>query len=192
VSDEKQLEIEEERLELERRRVRVEERLLELEEWRGKFDRHCHMDGKHGRFHDTSFNAVISYSLAAIRGTVLLNGGGAVALLAFMAEFSKAQCVDLSGPLRLFVFGAVLAVLSAGTSYIGQTFFTFNAGSSWLNAVAPSKEAENKAFAWGAGGIVCQVVGMALVAAAIVCFWEGCHQAFELLQGAPQVCPPAA
>lgn len=169
-------------------KLQIDKRLLELEEWRCEFDRRKHIDTVNGLSRSDSFKAIIAYSLAAIRGSFLLNGGGAVALLAFMSDSKKAQCVDLSDPLMLFVFGAVLAVLSSGVSYIGQTFFTFEIDYRWSYIVEKDTEKENKQRANRVGGLVCQAVGSVLVAISIICFWEGIHQAYDIFKAAPVSC----
>jgi len=151
-------------------------------QWKRDLEWKDHIDSKYGQFYSDSSNAVISYGLAAIRGAFMLNGGGAVALLAFMAQSSKAQHFDLSSPLRLFVFGAILAALTASVSYLSQSFISEKIAHDWNNAVIPSSESERASWSWGTFGRVCQLIACALVVISYVCFWEGIDQAYSLLK----------
>ena len=170
------------------REKQIREWRIKNEDWRNTLERRKVIDNKWGLIVSDSFNAIVNYSLVSMRGAFLLNGGGAVALLAFMADSERAKCVDLSEPLLLFVFGAVLSVLIASVSYIGQTLFTLQARANWNLEIEKKEEYKNAERAWGAGGLVCQLVGSLLVLAALVCFWEGCTAAYSLLKGAPTVC----
>lgn len=165
--------------------------------WQDKFDIRKHADMKWSVIVSDSFNAVIAYSLAAIKGCTLLNGGGAVALLSFTAASSKAACIDLSDTLLLFIFGALLAVLSAGVSYIGQTLFTFQSRANWALEICTEENEEHKILRhennrkqrlWGSFGLICQFVGCFLLALSFICFWEGCHRTYGILKYAPATC----
>lgn len=146
-------------------------------------------DAKYGPIYSASFNAVISYGLAVIRGSFLLNGGGSVALLAFMGQSLKAQCIDLSDPLRLFILGAVLSALTASSSYLSQTFFSEAIAHNWNNAVTPSKHSVAKSKYWRTWGYLCQYTSVILILISFICFWEAVSQAYEILKAAPPTCP---
>jgi hypothetical protein len=104
-----------------------------------------------------SFKALIQFALAAIRGVVLINGGAAVAILAFLGNIwskdpaSHAAAIALAGPLKLFLSGVGMGVASAGAAYL-QTCF-----SHYRNKI----------------GIPFQVFGIALVAGGLTTFIVG-------------------
>jgi hypothetical protein len=52
------------------------------------------------------------YLLAALNGSMLLNGGSAVALLGLVSTNENARNADLTTPLAMFTAGAALAVVS--------------------------------------------------------------------------------
>jgi uncharacterized membrane protein YidH (DUF202 family) len=74
-----------------------------------------------------TYRSMISHSSAAVKAVMLINGGSAIALLAFMRNIWKpetaGQMPDIILPMVLFVFGLFLAAFAAGTSYLTQ--FTF-------------------------------------------------------------------
>jgi len=75
--------------------------------------------------HLEHFRSIIQTAQVALRSVILINGGGAVALLAF---FSRIWGVGLSAPvvlgltksLLLFVFGVLVAAVASGASYLTQ------------------------------------------------------------------------
>ncbi len=73
-----------------------------------------------------SFDAIIQYAHAAIRGAFLLNGGSCVALLAFLGTSEVVeicQCGDctFSSALQWFALGAMLAIITSAISYLSQS-----------------------------------------------------------------------
>jgi hypothetical protein len=73
-----------------------------------------------------SFDAVIKYSDAAIRGAFLLNGGACLALLTFIGNLkttpgTQAFDYNLSSSLLFFAYGSLAAVLTSAISYISQS-----------------------------------------------------------------------
>ena len=90
------------------------------------------------------FKAVISAGQNAIRSSFLLNGGAALALLAFishLAETQPARVSALADTLMPFVIGVFAISLTSGFTYLSQGFFAANDGSwkvktgFWLNIV---------------------------------------------------------
>lgn len=81
---------------------------------------------------DTLLRSTIEFAHGAIKGATLLNGGAAVALLAFLgATTSRGLTVYqwAATSLGLFAIGTALAVLCGAFSYLAQYFFTQGAGS---------------------------------------------------------------
>lgn len=75
------------------------------------------------------FRSVIAAGQAAIRSSLLLNGGAAVALLAFMghlAQHTPAKVVDFAICLLLFTLGALAIVMVSGGTYLSQWFYASN------------------------------------------------------------------
>ena len=71
------------------------------------------------------FNAVIGFSQAALKTSLLVNGAAAIALLTFIGNiWSKVQTAEvalsLSTALALFCIGALAAAVSTVTTYITQ------------------------------------------------------------------------
>lgn len=74
------------------------------------------------------FRSVISSGQAALKASMVINGGASVALLAFMgkiwsSEITNAVASKLSTSIFLFCIGLLCAALSSGTTYITQLFY---------------------------------------------------------------------
>lgn len=74
------------------------------------------------------FRSVIQYGQASLKSAILINGGAAVALLAFIGkiwsdEKSKIVINELSYSLTLFVFGTLAVAVATGITYIAQSLF---------------------------------------------------------------------
>ena len=79
------------------------------------------------------FQSVIQTGQAALRSAILINGGAAVALLAFLGriwetEPSQTVVVGLPTSLLGFVFGVLAAAVASGTTYLAQ----FVLGENWI------------------------------------------------------------
>ena len=75
------------------------------------------------------FRSVITAGQAAIRSSLLLNGGAAVALLAFMghlAQHNSGKAADFATCLVLFSLGALSIVMVAGFTYLSQFLYASN------------------------------------------------------------------
>jgi len=87
--------------------------------------------------------ATMEYGGAAIKSSLLINGGAAVALLAFVGKIwgpeSKAQIQDLSCSLIIFVMGVAFSAMAMGAAYFTQFYYTHNnegAGNTWRAVAA--------------------------------------------------------
>ena len=72
------------------------------------------------------FKAVIESGKTALTTVMLVNGGAAVALLAFIANMaakvdSPIKLYAIAGALMWFVMGVLLAALATGTTYLTQS-----------------------------------------------------------------------
>ena len=78
------------------------------------------------------FRSVITAGQAAIRSSLLLNGGAAVALLAFLghlAQHNSDKVADFAKCLVLFSFGALAIVVVSGFTYLSQWLYASNSSS---------------------------------------------------------------
>ena len=73
------------------------------------------------------FKSVIDTGQNALKAFVLLNGGAAVALLAFigkLADVGRLHIPLFASPLKIFVIGAFLSVASSGLTYLTQLMYS--------------------------------------------------------------------
>lgn len=82
-------------------------------------------------FYIESVKATLDSGTHAIRGTFIINGGSAIALLALLGSISGKQGVSsvnilpvFSYPLTLFAGGACIAVIASCIKYLGQAAYT--------------------------------------------------------------------
>ena len=71
------------------------------------------------------FRSVITSGQGAIKSSLLLNGGAAVALLAFiahLAELQRDKVSEFASCLLLFAFGVLAIVVTSGCTYLSQWF----------------------------------------------------------------------
>jgi hypothetical protein len=128
--------------------------------------------------------SVIDYSLATIKAALLLNGGGAVALLSFMAAKAVPNPASLACTLGLFIIGAILAALTAGVSYLAQSSFVTEVGWMWAMERDPGDNNHKKnACRARCAGRCLQVLGCGLFVAALAAFCWGCLSAYAVLSG---------
>ncbi|MEP3113016.1 hypothetical protein [Nisaea sp.] len=83
----------------------------------------------HTRRHEfdlENFRSVINMGQNAIKASMLLNGGASVAMLAFIADLAKghpALVPDYAFCMSIFVFGALLATVLSGLTYLSQWLY---------------------------------------------------------------------
>ena len=125
----------------------------------------------------------------ALRAVTLLNGGAAVALLAFighLASLSAPQTtiVSLRYPLAVFVTGAFLAVFASAVNYFGQGFVTgqlsaeFAAMDEELSA-EERKKAERRKEKFKTGFKVTNTFAILVGVFALAAFGLGCYKAYR-------------
>lgn len=74
------------------------------------------------------FRQVIALGQSTLKSMMLINGGAAVALLAFLGNLvarssSSENIVEFSGSMFLFVIGVFLAAVAYATTYFSQLFY---------------------------------------------------------------------
>lgn len=84
-----------------------------------------------------AFRATINAGQGAMKSSFLLNGGGAIALLAFithLAQFRPEKVPDFSACLLPFVYGVLAISITSGFSYLSQWFDASD--KPWASSVA--------------------------------------------------------
>lgn len=110
------------------------------------------------------FKSIIETGQNALKAFVLLNGGAAVALLAFigkLAEVSRLHIPLFAAPLKFFVIGAFLSVASSGLTYLTQVMYSEKG--KWRNCA----------------GITLHLGTIILGLASLGMFGYGTHRAYE-------------
>jgi hypothetical protein len=72
------------------------------------------------------FRSTIAAGQSAIKSSLLLNDGAAVAMLAFignLAHYNPAKIYDFAASLMIFASGALLIVLTSGATYLSQWLY---------------------------------------------------------------------
>jgi len=74
------------------------------------------------------FKSVISYGAAALKSAILINGGGAAALLAFIGNIwtkgiAQAAVGPLTSSISYFSFGVLVAAIGTAGSYFTQYYY---------------------------------------------------------------------
>lgn len=117
------------------------------------------------------FKGAMRFAEIALKGAVLINGGAAVAFLAFIGTLwtgsneNPESLLKLTGPLMLFVWGVFLGAISSGIAYLTQICYA--EGSQKL-------------------GNVLRVFAVLSVFGTYVCFFMGASEASEIFS-APMV-----
>jgi hypothetical protein len=108
---------------------------------------------------------LIALGQSALKSAILINGGAAVALLAFLGHLVTQERPDVSlipfaTSLRLFVIGVLCASIACGTTYLSQ--YAYSNPKTWAQRL----------------GLIIQVVTIALVLCAYVAFLAGADAAY--------------
>ncbi len=90
------------------------------------------------------FRSVIQSGQNAIRSSFLLNGGAAVAMLAFIGKLTEAQAEKIpvfASSLTIFVIGVLAITIASGFTYLSQWFYAGDAKwkvttGFWFNVLA--------------------------------------------------------
>jgi hypothetical protein len=83
----------------------------------------------HTAYHRAGNEAALKTSELALRMSLLINGGAAVALLTFVGSLDAKQKVAIADSLIWFAGGVVLAVLAIGAAYFTHYFTVCSAAS---------------------------------------------------------------
>jgi len=116
----------------------VEERLepsaAELEHYKTQLSAWVEKQKEASAINVEGFKSVILAGQNALRSALLVNGGAAVALLAYIGKLSvdaSAHVSEFALPLLLFVSGALVVAINSGVTYLGQWFYFGGGGWRW-------------------------------------------------------------
>ena len=99
--------------------IEIEKYKADLQNW-VETNKHAH-EGKL-----ELFRSVIAAGQSAIKSSFLLNGGGAIALLAFIghfAQFKPSKVSEFGACLLPFCFGVLVVAVTSGLTYISQWLY---------------------------------------------------------------------
>lgn len=153
-----------------------------LQSWRDDMLRRQDINSRGTAAFAAMHRSIIDYSLAAIRGGLLLNGGGAVAILSFMAASEEFRSLGLVEGLALFVAGAVLAAVTASISYIAQEYFIREAYDLWRDELVYSEEKRRSAKRNRNMAEIYRISGCVAMGAAYFLFILGCFSTYYVLK----------
>jgi len=139
---------------------------LELEKFRSDlagslaYQEHVHNWSLEG------FKQIIALGQSTLKSMMLINGGAAVALLAFLGNLitrtgSSANVVAFAGSMRLFVIGVFLAAVAYATTYFSQLFY--DGEKVWQQRT----------------GLILHVITSLIGAASLAAFLWGAHAAYN-------------
>jgi hypothetical protein len=132
-----------------------------------------------------------SAGIEAIKAVTLINGGAAVAMLAFIGHLVSVRAtspaiIHFAVPLALFVGGVFASVLASGINYLahgcrltslGCEFAGKAARRDGKNELATSKEVWSTRWKWIAMGV--NLVVVLLVSLSLYFFARGCYHAYH-------------
>ena len=112
------------------------------------------------------FRSVITVGQGAIKSAFLLNGGAAVALLAFIAHLiqinsEKVEVTDFSFCLLLFGWGTLAVAVASGFTYLSQ--YAYAASQKWIITT----------------GVILNIIYVALVSASYGMFLWGLYATYR-------------
>jgi len=134
---------------------------------------------RHHERHDQLNEAAITAGNNALRSLILINGGAAVSMLAFVGAFAGKDKIELSrlSPVAPglidFAFGVGLAAAALGAGYFVNLLRSQAAGRSTLNYEYPYIEAGRPSKRCGSGALFLQWVAFVLGVASLVAFFRG-------------------
>jgi len=175
----------------------VTERDKELERWEQvRQIRRIEDEAVHAGY-GRMFESVITVGQGASKAILFLCGGGAAAMLALLGQvFSSPQSAlaplqqELAEALFWFVSGAATATITAGVTYVTQSFFCDGAlkmARQYLDRPWPGEErpaTPNKTSRSTLIGHVSNGIGIALWLASLALFLYGCHIAKSIISKA--------
>lgn len=153
-----------------------------VQPWRDEMLRRQDINSRRTAEFTAMHRSTIDYGLAAIRGGLLLNGGGAVAILSFMAASKQLRSIGLLEGLVLFVAGAMFAAVTASISYISQGYYIEEGNDKWSDELVYSEERGESAKLNRKKADFFRVSGCIAIGAAYFLFVLGCISTYYALK----------
>jgi hypothetical protein len=127
-------------------------------------------------FQKWSNDAALNNANIALRTLVLINGGAAVALLAFVGSLAtavnefEANVAVLAAPLQWFAFGVALAAFGIGLAYFTNYCTTGSSAASEHTYEHPFIKSTKASKRWRLAAITFQVLAVASAVTSLVLF----------------------
>ncbi|MGL6213244.1 hypothetical protein [Billgrantia desiderata] len=105
---------------------------VQLEHYKAQLSVWVEKQKEHSTLNVEGFKSVITAGQNALRSAILINGGAAVAILAYIGKLSveaAGQVTHFALPLLLFVLGTLTVAVGSGITYLSQWFYF--GGSPW-------------------------------------------------------------
>ncbi|HEY4249299.1 MAG TPA: hypothetical protein VGM64_20925 [Lacunisphaera sp.] len=77
-------------------------------------------------FNRTMFRAAMEFAGGALKSALLINGGAAVAILAYLGSRNSHHSEDFSNALAAYTIGVLVSAVATGAAYFAQLAFTEN------------------------------------------------------------------
>jgi hypothetical protein len=137
-----------------------------------KADLELHREQYRAKVHAArdNFKAVIAMGQSAIKNTLIVNAGAAVAILAFIGKGGAFVFPDLYEALLRFGLGVFCSIVAGGTAYISQVASALS-----VNA---SETEKGSVVGWAVQGFSCL-----LIMAAYLFFLWGTYLAYSTFRG---------
>jgi len=158
-----------------------------VQEWQDEMLRRQDVNSRRTAEFTAMHRSAIDYGLAAIRGGLLLNGGGAVAILSFMAASKEIRSFGLLEGLGLFIAGAVLAAVTASISYLSQGYYIEEGNDRWSDELVYSEEKRKSERLNRKKADFYRVVGCAAIGGAYFLFIISCISTYYALESIASV-----
>lgn len=129
-----------------------------------------------------SNEAAINNANYALRTLVLINGGAAVAILAFIGSLVSgsdtfgSHLTELASPLMWFAWGVALATIGVGLAYVTNYCITGSAAHKTYHNEHPFVRETKASKRWFWAGTVFQILAMAAAIASLVMFVLGMYE----------------
>ena len=110
--------------------------LVELERYKAQLNMWVEQQKSQTKLWAEGFKSVILSGQNALRSALLINGGTAIALLAYIGRLKIAgldQASTLAFPLAIFVVGVLVTAINSGITYLAQWFYF--GGGKWKQKV---------------------------------------------------------
>lgn len=145
-------------------------------EYKARLDSALEQYKGHIAWQAKSFEATIAYGQSAVRGALLINGAGAIALIGFLGRTGATAGTGKGDPgtaMQAFIVGIVCSVMAAAASYLSQSAYT--AAGAW-------HDGSRKRKLWNRVGTAFTIAASMLVLGSVAMFTAGCWSALPIIR----------